>query len=130
MTEAPTTKQPAAQVEFAKKAAALKLGNDAKNVAAHKAANEIWRTRPKLAAPDYGASALKPLTISIKECVRLSGLGRSTVWKHIKTGTLQSVSVGRKRLVVFGSLEAMLLGREEEKPRQPVHHSFDQTSPP
>jgi excisionase family DNA binding protein len=66
-------------------------------------------------APDDEA---RPLTVTVKEAVRLTGLARSTILKHLKAGTLHSTSVGRKRLVSFASLEAMVLGSEKvSRPR-------------
>jgi hypothetical protein len=73
----------------------------------------------KFAAPDDEALPRRPLTVSVAEAVRLSGLSRSTIWKHMKAGVLHSTSVGRKRLVSFASLEAMILGRKEVRaPRE------------
>ncbi len=51
---------------------------------------------------------LKPITVSIKTACELSGLSRSTIWKLVADGTLESISVGRKRLILFESLETLL----------------------
>jgi excisionase family DNA binding protein len=96
---APTTKRPAAQAEYAKKAADLKDSN---------------------AEPSYDPwsrvsdASMRPLTVSVKEAARLSGLSKTTIWKCISSGLLRSTSVGRNRLVHFSSLEALVLGRTLE----------------
>jgi excisionase family DNA binding protein len=39
---------------------------------------------------------------------KLSGLGNTTVWKLIKNGTLETIRIGRRRLIVYCSLEKLL----------------------
>jgi excisionase family DNA binding protein len=51
---------------------------------------------------------VKPISVSVKTATELTGLSRSTIWKLLATGTVESVSVGRKRLVKYESLEALL----------------------
>jgi excisionase family DNA binding protein len=76
------------------------------------------KTRRQFAESDE-AAARKPLTVNVRQASRLSGLGRSTLWKMIRSGVLNSVMVGHRRLIVFASLEALLLGRTpEETPEQ------------
>jgi hypothetical protein len=43
------------------------------------------------------------LTIPMGEFVELSGLGRPTAQKMVKDGTLQSIAVGSKRLIIVKS---------------------------
>jgi excisionase family DNA binding protein len=74
--------------------------------------------------PPQAADDLRPLTVSVRDAASLTGLGRSTIWKLIGDGTLLNSSVGRKRLVIYSSLEALVLNREEPKPRQSVCRSF------
>ena len=50
----------------------------------------------------------KPLTVTIKRAREITGLGNTTLWKLIKDGQLKTISVGRRRLLVFSSLEAMV----------------------
>jgi hypothetical protein len=54
------------------------------------------------------SDALSPLTVTIAVARQISGLGNTTVWKLISDGTLQSVTVGRRRLVVYQSLRRLL----------------------
>ena len=53
------------------------------------------------------------LTVSVPEAVRMSGLGRSTLYEAMQVGSLEYVNVGRRRLVVVDSLRRFLLGDRE-----------------
>src|SRR5262249_824302 len=46
--------------------------------------------------------------VTIPETRRLSGLGNTTIWKLIGDGTLQTVRVRRRRLVLYPSLVQLL----------------------
>ncbi|MBR0795672.1 hypothetical protein JQ615_09760 [Bradyrhizobium jicamae] len=61
----------------------------------------------------------EPLTVTIAIARQISGLGNTTLWKLISDGTLQSVTVGRRRLVVYQSLRR-LLSCDAAKPAEPV----------
>lgn len=50
----------------------------------------------------------RPLTVTVAMARKLSGLGNTTLWQLIKTRKLESVSVGRRRLIVFDSLQKLL----------------------
>jgi excisionase family DNA binding protein len=50
----------------------------------------------------------KPLTITVATAKKLSGLGHTTVWRLIKEKRLLTVHVGRRTLIAFSSLEALL----------------------
>ena len=52
-------------------------------------------------------STLKPLALTITDTCRVSGLGRTTIYDLLANGSLQTVTIGRRRLVMFASLEAM-----------------------
>ena len=54
----------------------------------------------------------KPLTVSPKAAAALTGLSLRTVWTHILNGTLRSVVIGRRRLIVYASLEQLLFGKD------------------
>jgi excisionase family DNA binding protein len=82
--------------------------------------------RRRSAQPDDEAAPCKPLTVSVREAVRLSGLGRSTIWKCIKSGVLTSIMVGHQRLIVFASLEALLLGRKDTPEQTSVCCRWDE----
>ena len=50
----------------------------------------------------------KPITITIATARKVSGLGHTTIWALIKARKLDTVSVGRRRLIVYSSLERLL----------------------
>jgi excisionase family DNA binding protein len=50
----------------------------------------------------------KPITVTVATAKRLSGLGNTTIWSLIKAGKLEAVRIGRRTLVTFSSLEALL----------------------
>lgn len=68
----------------------------------------------------HGASSWKPLTITVATARKISGLGNTTLWQLIKDRKLDTVCVGRRRLIVFASLEALLAPdlTSEPKPRR------------
>ena len=53
--------------------------------------------------------ALEPITTSIKEAMRISGLGRTFLSELMDLGKIQTVKIGRRRLVVLASLQHYLL---------------------
>ena len=55
-----------------------------------------------------GDTADVPLTVTIPVARRQSGLGTTTIWKLIGEGTLATVRVGRRRLIVYQSLLRLL----------------------
>jgi hypothetical protein len=54
------------------------------------------------------SAGLKPLTVTIATAKKISGLGNTTIWGLIKQGKLEVVRIGRRTLVTFRSLEALL----------------------
>jgi hypothetical protein len=51
----------------------------------------------------------RPLTVTVAMAKKISGLGNTTIWALIKDRKLESISVGRRRLIVYASLEKLLL---------------------
>jgi excisionase family DNA binding protein len=49
-----------------------------------------------------------PLTVTVQEACRLSGLGYVTLYKLMNEGKLQSVKVGNRRLIDYASLKGVL----------------------
>jgi excisionase family DNA binding protein len=74
----------------------------------------VSSTRPS----DYGPHGAKPLTVTVGTAKELSGLGNTTIWALIKDRTLETVQVGRRRLIIFRSLEALLAPRSQPQPRR------------
>jgi hypothetical protein len=69
---------------------------------------------------------LPPITVSVKEAKRLSGLGTTTIYKLIKAGRLEKVKVESRTLITYASLSAVLNPQDvtpdkqnhERKPRR------------
>jgi excisionase family DNA binding protein len=53
--------------------------------------------------------------VPVKMACQLVGIGNSTMWKYIKEGRVKTISLGRKRLVIYESLEQLVLGPTLEK---------------
>jgi excisionase family DNA binding protein len=62
---------------------------------------------------DAGATTeiTKPLALSVKDACRIIGVGNTTLWKLIADGQIRTIRIGRKRLVIYASLEALLSER-------------------
>lgn len=50
----------------------------------------------------------EPLAVPISEAVRLSSIGRSTLYLKIREGELPTIKMGRRRLVPMNALRALL----------------------
>jgi excisionase family DNA binding protein len=50
----------------------------------------------------------KPLAVSVKTACRLLGIGNTKMWELIRNGRVQTAPLGRKRLVIYRSLERLL----------------------
>ena len=51
---------------------------------------------------------MAPLTVTVATAKKISGLGNTKLWELIKEGQLQTVHVGRRTLITFQSLQALL----------------------
>lgn len=58
------------------------------------------------------APPLEPLAYTINDTVKVSGLGRSSIYKLIGEGKLRSVLVAGRRLIPADELRALLRGAE------------------
>jgi excisionase family DNA binding protein len=52
-----------------------------------------------------------PITATVNQFAALSGLGRTSIYELIKSGDIQSVTIGRRRLIVLESYRALLRSR-------------------
>ncbi len=59
------------------------------------------------------ASPLKPITVTVKQALRLSGLGCSTIYKLMANGTLARRKIGHRTLITYESLERLLTPKSE-----------------
>jgi excisionase family DNA binding protein len=51
------------------------------------------------------------LTVSVPEALRATGIGRTTLYKLIRSGQLHRVKIGKRALIRFDDLQK-LVGRE------------------
>ena len=49
----------------------------------------------------------KPITVTINTGLELTGIGRTKFYELINEGIIKTITVGRRRLVVFSSLEEL-----------------------
>ena len=59
-----------------------------------------------------------PLTVTVATAKEISGLGLTTIWGLLKSGKLEAVRIGRRTLITYRSLEALLAPRSEPAPRR------------
>jgi hypothetical protein len=70
-----------------------------------------------LITPCDGAIGVVPLTITIATARQITGLGNTTIWKLIGEKKLQTVCIGRRRLVLYDSLRALLAPAPDAPPQ-------------
>lgn len=51
---------------------------------------------------------IEPLTVTVPDALRYSGLGRTKLYEMIANHEIASVLVGTRRLIIFASLKARL----------------------
>ena len=51
-----------------------------------------------------------PITKTIADTCRITGLGRTKIYDLVAKGKLKATTVGRRRLVFYASIEALLRG--------------------
>jgi excisionase family DNA binding protein len=56
----------------------------------------------------------EPLVLSVKDCVRLTTLGRTKLYEALASGELPSLRVGRRRLIRMTALHTWLAGLEQQ----------------
>lgn len=54
---------------------------------------------------------LVPLAVTVPDAIKLSSIGRTSLYKLLKSGTLKSTTIGRRRLIDLASLKSLLGGR-------------------
>jgi hypothetical protein len=60
------------------------------------------------AASHNAAQAMKPLAVPVKTARGLLGIGNTKMWELIKDHRVDTIRIGRKRLVVYDSLEKLV----------------------
>jgi hypothetical protein len=57
---------------------------------------------------NVSASSMKPLSVPVKTARELLGIGNTKMWELIKEQRVQTITLGRRRLVVYASLEKLI----------------------
>jgi hypothetical protein len=73
------------------------------------------------AAPRDLPAGLKPFAVPIRTAQELIGIKNTKLWELIGNGSLETISVGKRRLVLFTSIERLIahLQAETSHPRSP-----------
>lgn len=58
---------------------------------------------------------LEPLAITVKDAVVVTGLGKTTLFELLKSGEIEGVKIGNRRLITYSSLKALI---ERNKTRE------------
>ena len=64
------------------------------------------------AVSSSGLQEIRPLAVPVKIACKLVGVGNTTMWALIKAGRVKTVRIGRRRLVIYLSLESLLADAE------------------
>jgi excisionase family DNA binding protein len=51
---------------------------------------------------------LAPLAVRISDATRLTGIGKTKLFELIAEGKLETASIGRRRLILYSSLQRLL----------------------
>jgi excisionase family DNA binding protein len=52
--------------------------------------------------------AMRPLAVTVRRACDITGLGNTSIYELIKEGRLQTRKIGRRTLVLYSSLEALV----------------------
>ncbi|MDF0541169.1 helix-turn-helix domain-containing protein [Sphingobium sp. H39-3-25] len=51
---------------------------------------------------------MEPLTVRIKTAVKLTGIGRSTLYELIQSGEIETVKIGRSTFIPYRSIKRLV----------------------
>jgi hypothetical protein len=51
---------------------------------------------------------LKPLAVTVQRTQELLGIRNTKIWELINNGTLKTISIGKRRLVLYASIERLV----------------------
>jgi excisionase family DNA binding protein len=57
--------------------------------------------------------AQRPVLVTVKAAKSLTGLGNTKIYDLISAGKLKSITVGRRRLIVYASIEELVKTNRE-----------------
>ncbi len=56
-----------------------------------------------------------PLTVSVRRACALLDVGATTLWAMIKNGEVATIKIGRKRLIIYSSLEKLVSSADDKQ---------------
>jgi len=56
----------------------------------------------------------KPITVTVQATRGLLGLGNTSIWKLIAEGRLRTVRIGKRRLILYESIEELIASAAAE----------------
>jgi excisionase family DNA binding protein len=59
---------------------------------------------------------LTPIAVRINDATRLTGIGKTKLFELIAAGKLETASVGRRRLILYSSLQSFLHENRSDRP--------------
>jgi excisionase family DNA binding protein len=70
-----------------------------------------------MSSTDFNPSSHRdPLSVSVREACRLIGVGNTTLWALIKDGRVRTTRIGRRRLVIYASLQELMTSSADGQP--------------
>jgi excisionase family DNA binding protein len=57
---------------------------------------------------------IEPLTVTVPEALRLTGLGRTSLYRLIEEKKLRRVKIGSRTLIDFGSIKELVESQVEQ----------------
>ncbi|WP_082443133.1 MULTISPECIES: helix-turn-helix domain-containing protein [unclassified Sphingomonas] len=67
--------------------------------------------------PVSGTRSVAPLTISVNDALAMLGIGRTRFYELVAAGEIQTIKLGRRRLVQVASLQRLASEGYEPPPR-------------
>ena len=64
------------------------------------------------------------ITAPIREFARLAGIGESTAWEMVRVGTVRTISIGKRRLVVLDSYRQYIEAQLAQPPKDARRNSI------
>lgn len=58
------------------------------------------------------ANRTEPLTVTVQGARNITGLGNTTIYELLKNGELKSIKIGRRRLILYSSIAALIAPAE------------------
>jgi excisionase family DNA binding protein len=69
------------------------------------------------------------ISCTVPEACAATGIGRSKLYEEMAAGRLQTTCVGRRRLILVGSLVRLLAGRQSVSPMGETNEIFPAPKP-